>query len=655
MRQNQKRRLVWILCATLFLSCAGVLMPSSGSVAKAAVLKTSYTLKKGKSVKIRKIVSEKNISKLDWESTNNKVVKVTGKKIKAVSKGTARVIGYDDEGNKAVRIKVRVTSPAKPKLIRTTMMGKVKGKRTASGKSMIWYGIPYGATTAGENRWREPQPVTPWDGVRNATKAKKKAIHYSSTNAKGYAGTQDCLYVNVYRPYNTDKNLPVLVYLHGGGNTGGTANIRFSSMAASMNVVIVSVSYRVGAFGFLSHSALQDGTDEENSGNFALLDIKQALTWVQNEIDVFGGNPSNVTLSGFSAGARNVLMCLLSPGMNGLFQKAFVISGGFTLSTPEEGEQSVESKLATILVNRGTCKSKSSAKKYISELSKDNIKQLLQGLTTAEVASMYKSFDLKMSDFPQGFMDGTVLPENGTTAIVSGNYNRVPILLGTDATEFSSFGWRGGLTSFDANWIASVNSALNIEDLIEKGITYGSQLQSCFYLEDTANAIYKDSNHEPIYAFRMEWGTKTSVVGDAFYSSFVGAYHGQTRDFLLGTYKHRMKAYSPNAVSSENKPGRQALTKQMRAFLLNFMESGNPNGDGLPGWSMWNSAKGVVKVMKFNAGKKKVTSAMSSEMYSKNKTFETMKSTLSETEYTALADTLFADRFFMPLNVPTYR
>lgn len=650
-----KAGLLGVVVCSMF---ADLLLPSLArdTTVSEAASAISYRMIKGDKVKLTTITSQsklsaakkKKVTALFWKSKNKKIVKISQKKILAVKAGTAKLIGYTKKkkGKKSITIRVRVL--AKPKLSRRTTKGSVKGLRSASGTAMTWYGVPYAASTAGANRWKAPQPVAAWRGTRNATVVPQKAAAYSASSASGYAGTEDCLYVNVYRPYTPDKNLPVLVYLHGGGNTSGTANVGFENMAAAMGVVIVSVSFRVGAFGYFSHPALMDGTEEENSGNFTLLDIREALRWVRNEIAVFGGNPWNVTLSGFSSGARNALMCLIAPSMRGLFQKAFIMSGGYTTSTPTEGQKSVESRLAALLVKRGTYKTEEEALSFFQKATKAEMKKLLTGLTTAEVAWLYKNADLKLESFPQGFTDGVVLPEEGFAVIKKGNYNRVPIMLGSDATEFSSFAMDGSLTASEAD-LSSLSSTQMME-LMEKGIQYGSMLQSCFYIENTVNTLYQDAGHRELYAYRLCWGT-TASISDGFYSKYVGAYHGQSRDFLLGDYKHRMKEYSPEAVSSKNKKGRVALTEQMRSYLKNFMVNGNPNGVSLPQWNTWNPTPGVGKIMYFDAKRKKVSSVLSAKRYDADAILGDVRNHTTKEEYTALTKSLWEGRFFLPSGV----
>lgn len=523
----------------------------------------------------------------------------------------------------------------KPKLIRKTSKGKVKGRKNNAGTAMIWYGIPYGADTKGRNRWKAPQPVKSWKGVRKARNKKKGAVR---ADGDSYAGTENCLYVNVYRPYSREKNLPVMVYLHGGNNNSGTANTNFSKLAVKTNTVIVAVSFRLGAFGFLNHPALQQGTAEENSGNFALLDIRQALCWVRDEISSFGGDAANVTLSGFSAGARDVLMCMISPVMKGLFHKAILLSGGMTVSSPEEGKISVEKKLASILVKRGEYAKKSEALAYIKSSSLQTIRELFNSLTTSEIAQMYKKFNLRLEDFPQGFTDGVVLPEQGFSVISQGDYNRVPVILGSDATEFSSFAWKD-------NSFFSDNPGFDPLDLLAKGIQYGSQLQSAYNVENTAKTLIGDSEHNAVYAFRFRWGT-TAAVTNSFYSKYVGAYHGAGRDFLQGVYPSK-KEYAPSVISAKNKKGRKALTAQMQKYIKNFLKKGNPNGGSLIKWKVWKDTPGSKKIMNFNAGKQKATSKMSVEKYDPVLIRYAMSKNLTAQEYTFLTETVLKGRYFM--------
>ncbi|MCS2148154.1 carboxylesterase/lipase family protein [Scandinavium manionii] len=200
----------------------------------------------------------------------------------------------------------------------------------------IWRGIPFAAPPVGPLRWRSPQPVTSWHGVREAqtfSPASWQNIEYCRELGGGDPGrfSEDCLYLNVWAPASPAKPLPVMVWLHGGGFTIGAGSLPpYDGHAlAKRDVVVVTVNYRLGHLGCFSHPAL-DGEEGERVCNFSLLDQIAALKWVQENIAAFGGDSDNVTLFGESAGARSVLSLLASPKANGLFHKA-IIQSGYTL------------------------------------------------------------------------------------------------------------------------------------------------------------------------------------------------------------------------------------------------------------------------------------------------------------------------------------
>ena len=610
-------------------------------VKKITVPATQITIPFGGSARLEAVAKPDSASytKLYYEVKNPEIMKVSAQgKVTSLTSGSTSITIYSKDGNSKKTVRVKVAEGT----VRTTTKGNVKGTKSSDATSLIWYGIPYGASTGGSNRWKAPQPVSAWTGTLYARIPKSGAACYG--DGVNYQGTEDCLYVNIYRPNTTEKNLPVMVYLHGGGNASGTANTDFSKFAVSAKAVVVSVEYRLGAFGYLSHPALQTGTAEENSGNFTLLDIKAALEWVQTEIGNFGGNAGNVTLSGFSAGARNVMLCMISPQMKGLFHKVIAFSGGCQTCTQEQGEESSESKLATVLVNRGTYATKEKALKYIQSADNATIRALFYSLTTAEVANMYRSSALRLNLFPQGFNDGTVIPEEGFSVIASGNYNRVPVILGSDATEFSSFAMKTDITE-------AVNAAptTTFDHVMQLAIRYGSLFQSEHYIEETANLLSRDVLHQPVYAYRFLWGTDPAVT-DAAYSTYVGAAHGVSKDFLRGSYKNENPELSPNAIRSENKAGRKELTSIMQKYVGGFLLNGSPNAEGLNIWSEWNAAPGVNKIMLFNATAKKASAVMSPQMYSDDETLAGLKAEANEEEYSILMDDMFKDRFFMPKN-----
>jgi para-nitrobenzyl esterase len=210
-----------------------------------------------------------------------------------------------------------------------TANGQVKGE----AKSMVtsFKGIPYAAPPVGDLRWQAPQPAASWKGVRDATQFGGSCVQGTGWDP-GYDKptlTEDCLYLNVYVPSNAkQKNLPVFVWNHGGGNTGGAGrDTNPDKFVTREDVVYVTINYRLGAMGYLLTPALEQDANGA-AGNFGILDQQAALRWVQKNIRAFGGDPDNVTLAGQSAGASNTVVQLASPGARGLFDRAILQSGG---------------------------------------------------------------------------------------------------------------------------------------------------------------------------------------------------------------------------------------------------------------------------------------------------------------------------------------
>ena len=211
--------------------------------------------------------------------------------------------------------------------------GTIHGKQ--SGDVHVFLGVPYAAPPVGPLRWKKPQPVAPFDGVRDARQTGSQCPQ--SFSFTGAGGDEDCLYLNVWAPANV-KNAPVFLWIHGGAfvfGSGGDAFYDGTHLAETFGVVVVTINYRLGALGFLAHDAL-DAEDPSypTSGNYGLEDQFAAMQWVQTNIAAFGGDPAKVTLAGESAGGYSVCLHYLAPRTHGLFANAISESGlctGFEL------------------------------------------------------------------------------------------------------------------------------------------------------------------------------------------------------------------------------------------------------------------------------------------------------------------------------------
>ena len=229
--------------------------------------------------------------------------------------------------------------------IAKTDYGKLKGYVNEDKEVLVWKGVPYARPPVGELRWKAPQDPEPWHGVRDATLPAKKCTQLLTTKEWIRTGvvdpesSEDCLYVDIYRPerptYHHER-LPVYVWIHGGSNNFGSGrDYDGSVLAAQSDVVVVVVQYRLGPIGWFYHPAIQTGGADilSDSGNFGTLDHAQALKWIQENIESFGGNPHNVTVTGESAGAHNTMNMVISPLGKRLFHQAMSESGGMVTVT----------------------------------------------------------------------------------------------------------------------------------------------------------------------------------------------------------------------------------------------------------------------------------------------------------------------------------
>lgn len=220
--------------------------------------------------------------------------------------------------------------------IAKTDYGKLKGYVDENKEVLVWKGVPYAKPPVGELRWAAPEDPEPWHGVRDATSPAKICTQLYTTDkwirtgVVDPASSEDCLYVDIYRPERPTyghERLPVYVWIHGGSNNFGSARQYDGSvLAARSDVVVVVVQYRLGPLGWLYHPAIQTGGVDKltDSGNFGTLDHAQALKWIHKNIDAFGGNPHNVTVTGESAGAHNTMNMVISPLGKGLFHLSLI-------------------------------------------------------------------------------------------------------------------------------------------------------------------------------------------------------------------------------------------------------------------------------------------------------------------------------------------
>ena len=241
-----------------------------------------------------------------------------------------------------------------PDSLRLTNSGPVIGIEGEEGIH-IWFGVPYAEAPVDKLRWKAPRNVNSWDKVYEATNFGSPCVQIQSSLTGGglakpgdIIGDEDCLYLNIYAPsYSVTSvpkeinKLPVMVWIHGGGNTSGmTSEYNPERFVASQNIIVVTISYRLGLFGWFSHPELRNKSDGiDVSPNFGLLDQIKALEWLRDNIEGFGGDKNNITIFGESAGGQNVIALYVSPLAKGLFHRAISQSGGITLTSIEDAEE----------------------------------------------------------------------------------------------------------------------------------------------------------------------------------------------------------------------------------------------------------------------------------------------------------------------------
>ena len=493
---------------------------------------------------------------------------------------------------------------------RATLSGPVIGSADADN-TYVWLGIPFAAAPLGDLRWRAPRPAESWQEPRQAIAFRDPCVQLSGPldglpdDSGAVVGSEDCLYLNIWSPQahsSADaEKLPVMFWIHGGGNTIGTANTYAGNKLAGIEqVVVVTINYRLGFFGWMSHPALRtaDRDPLDASGNYANLDMIQALQWVRDNIANFGGDPNNVTIFGESAGGRNVFSLMASPLARGLFHQAISQSGSVGTTprwraenfhdAPQPG-QTLSSRewLALQLQHAGRVTDYAAAR-GAQELMSDketrefmysrSAEQILEGISGG--AGMYSA--------PYGFRDGTVLPVDSLYSLFSDprSYNSVPLITGSNRDEAKLFlAQNPELVERRFGFLPRILDVQAYNSLS----AYLSDNWKAMAVDGAADIITANSS-QPVFAYRWDWdeGSKNFMVD---YSELLGAAHGLEVAFIFDSFEGGIMA--PGMYNDDNIPGRDVLAAQMRSYWSEFARTGAPgkgrNG-ALPQWQKWNSS-----------------------------------------------------------------
>jgi len=473
--------------------------------------------------------------------------------------------------------------------------------------------MPFAAPPVGPLRWRAPRPPEPWQGVREALAFGSPCVQFASVlnpdpSAKPDTptGDEDCLYLNVFAPPFAPEavprgaeRLPVLFWIHGGGNSIGDAH-RYdgSRLATEHRVIVVTTHYRLGPFGWLRHPALAGEDADDRSGNYGTLDLVRSLEWVRDQIAAFGGDPGNVTIFGESAGGANVAMLLLSPRAKGLFHRAIVQSGGArTLEVPEAesyaddatpGHRHSSREIVLDLSERAfPSLDRAEARRKVEATPLDRLAAWLRDLPATWILEAYG--DVKqggMIQLPQLFRDGAVLPAGEPLAAFArpGGWNAVPTVLGTNRDEVKLF--LAFAPAYVRRW--AILPYLRDRARYERDARYSSDAWKANGADELADAMAALRN--PTWVYRFDWDEEPRLLWSDF-SVILGAAHGLEIPFVFGNFA--LGRLGRVLFSEDNEPGRLALSAQMRSYWAAFARAGDPGGGvwgELPDWGSWREA-----------------------------------------------------------------
>ena len=524
-------------------------------------------------------------------------------------------------------------------MVRQTAAGKIEGvDDSAKSGTWFWKGVPFAQPPVGALRWRAPVEPAAWSGIRPAAKFGNACLQIGrlfspgtsntydatiGTNLGKPVGSEDCLFVNIWRPATTDKNLPVLLFIHGGSNISGyTADPLYdgATLARNANAVVITASYRLGILGFLNVPQIRPGGSAgDDSGNFALLDNMAALRFVRDNVANFGGDPANVTLSGESAGATNLLAVMTSPMAKGLFHKAFEMSGGISLASnlpartlpslsPESASLAQgQAILEKLLIADGTVADSAAAKTFIASRTPAQISDYLRAqeggalLTTVLVNGLGS-----VAPIP----DGTVLPVDPIAAIAADSYVKVPMLAGNTRDEGKLFASLLGTIGFPKpGWIVTdaqrFSMMFNFDPDAAPTLTVANIIDPFYLPVDKAGTGYNaatdfitqglfganrdnllntmKTRQSNIWHYRLDWSQEAAPWNDVY-----GASHAFDLPFVFGNFNGSLLS---NVMGGKaNQPGRIALSNAVMASIGAFMRKGDPNTPELGAtWGTWPS------------------------------------------------------------------
>ena len=465
--------------------------------------------------------------------------------------------------------------------------GKIVGTLNRDEDVRIYAGIPYAKAPLGELRWKEPQDVENWQGTLDCTSFKAKSMQKQSnpivdTLIQIYAErswhpdyqmypteicSEDSLYINVWRPNNNETNLPVLVYIHGGSLMTGSGS--FSDYngeeLAKKNVIMVTIQYRLGIFGYLALDELANESVNHTTGNYGLLDQIKALKFINDNIHYFGGDKNNITIAGESAGSSSVSAICASPLAKNLFKKAVGESSSVVLKTPPHTFRTME-------------KAREMGNNILNEFKVSSVNDLRKIDAKLLVNSKYENNSMTV--------DGYALPKTPYEIYQDGNNNEEALFNGYNVKEADAFIIPRYLLP------PSFTNRSNIKERLEEVFKdKASDILALYDLKTDGEAFEAFNEIFSAYWFMYPhyvWSEMASNNGVNVYryqftktNGYYSTYHSGEMIYLYGNVKNAKKKYRYNESDIE-------LSNTMNSYLVNFVKTGNPNGNNLVNWEKWD-------------------------------------------------------------------
>jgi para-nitrobenzyl esterase len=448
-----------------------------------------------------------------------------------------------------------------------TDAGRLQGREADGVRT--FRGIPYAAAPVGALRWRPPQPPAPWSGTRPALKFGDDCLQHPLPVAidpgSGQSMSEDCLYLNVWAPVGGARRLPVMVWIHGGGFVLGSG-----SLVASDGVVMVSLNYRLGRFGFFAHPALARDHPGDVTGNFGLMDQIAALKWVRRNIAAFGGDPARITIFGESAGGGSVLALMGSPMARGLFQGAIVESGGgrdrlATLETANHQSRAGYAAGAAFATKAGL---------------KDPDAAQLRALPAATVLGDLGFLNnTNRDDYAGMVIDGRVVTADPAAIFARGGEAPVPLIIGFNSSELGALASvTGPWTNFEAGRFGPHEAAL-------RGLYDPAGGESALRADFLSDLIFVEPARFLAAAHARNghpaWLYQFGYVGEAHRAGAPGAGHASEIPYVFDTI---------GTVDAKASAQDHAMADSVSAYWAAFAKRGNPNEQGRPTWPRYNAA-----------------------------------------------------------------